>query len=210
MTNLSQKELLETLLMAAGFQEQECLSALNMMEDNGSCLDLLSQQTRHLQEILGGTPHSMKKLKLFHALALQAVKPPLMVREKKETYPKTLPLLLSYLRRTTPIVEADHIRLLLYDEGGGLVGDCLLAEGDIEHMRVYGREIIHTALQAKAHKIVTVQYQKEGKNKELSSYQREVKNIVSHLKKIALLVGIEFTDHLIATPHKISSWRNAF
>lgn len=146
---LADYELLELLLFQGNPRRDTKPLAKKLLDRFGSLERILSAEAQTLQTA-GMNPASITALKLAYSFHLRLLQQAMFTREPLDTYHR----IITYChRRLAPLlVEVFHV--VYMDTHYGVIRDITHQKGTLSHVNVYPRDIIKTALDCGAAKII--------------------------------------------------------
>lgn len=184
---LSDKDMLELLLLRSTPREDTGALAQSMLDEFGSFADVISAD-RHRIEAMSGAGAASDVL-LIKAAAQRLSSKRIAHRPLISSWDAVL----TYCRTHMAYKDKEELRVLFLDRRNMLIADEVMAEGTVDHVPVYPREILKRALDLNACALILVHNHPSG-----DPTPSEADKIVTQdLKKAADGLSIALHDHLI-------------
>ena len=192
-------ELLELILFRAVPQKDVKPMARSLLEQFGCFSQVIAAPTQRLKEVSGIGDAAVCELKIIEAAMHRLAKSQVMRRHVISSWDD----LLSYCRTVMAHRETEQFRVLFLDAKNHLIADEALAEGTVDHVPVYPREIIKRALELNASALILVHNHPSGDPTPSDSDVSMTKLI----GEAARSLSITLHDHLIIGKKSETSFR---
>lgn len=145
-------ELLELVLFRAIPRQDVKPLARELIDHFGDFNRVLSASPSRLEEIEGAGPAVVTELKIVEAAARRLARAKVLHRPVLSSWQA----LLDYCHTAMAHREIEQFRLLYLDRKNVLIADEELANGTVDHVPVYPREVIRRALELNASALILV------------------------------------------------------
>lgn len=151
-------EILELVLFRAILRQDVKPLARRLLECFGDFNRVLSASPSRLAEVHGVGPAVIHELKIIEAAATRLARSRVINRQILSSWNA----LLDYCHTTMAHAEIEHFRVLFLDRKNILIADEEQAQGTVDHVPVYPREIIRRALELNASALILVHNHPSG------------------------------------------------
>lgn len=151
-------ELLEMLLFGAVPRQDVKPLAHALIRQFGDLAGALGATPAQLRKVDGVGETVLCTLKLAEAVAARSARAKVLNR----TVISSWDALLTYCHTAMAHREVEHVRVLFLDRKNRLIDDQELARGTVDHVPVYPREILRTALEVNASALILVHNHPSG------------------------------------------------
>ena len=190
-------ELLELLLFRCMKNGDVKPLAHRLIKTFGTFNAVLAAPLERLREVEGIGPQTALDIKLIEAAAHRMTQTQVLKREVLSSWSA----LLDYCRASMANRETEQFRIFFLDRKNVLIADELQAEGTVDHVPVYPREIIKRALALNASALILVHNHPSGDPTPSQADIQMTEDIVAACDA----VGITVHDHLvIGKSHEVS------
>ncbi|WP_347266906.1 DNA repair protein RadC [Paracoccus sp. (in: a-proteobacteria)] len=193
-------ELLELLLFRAIPRQDVKPLARRLLERFGDFNRVISAAPGRLAEVAGVGPAVMQELKIVEAAAQRLARSRVIHRPVLGSWDA----LLDYCHTAMAHREIEQFRALYLDRKNVLVADEAQAEGTVDHVPVYPREIMRRALELNASALILVHNHPSGD----PTPSAEDIAMTARIQTAAEVMGIVLHDHLIIGKSRELSFRS--
>ncbi|WP_323034066.1 RadC family protein [Paracoccus sp. (in: a-proteobacteria)] len=199
-TAMPDYELLELVLFRAIPRQDVKPLARRLLDRFGDFNRVLSAQPTRLAEVSGVGPAVMQELKIVEAAAQRLARSRVMHRPVLTSWDA----LLDYCHTAMAHRDTEQFRVLYLDRKNVLIADEEQANGTVDHVPVYPREILRRALELTASALILVHNHPSG---DPTPSQADI-NMTNRIVAAAEVMGIALHDHLIIGKSSELSFRS--
>ncbi|CTQ32596.1 DNA repair protein RadC [Jannaschia rubra] len=182
-------ELLELLLFRALPRGDVKPLAKRLLRTFGDLNSVMAAPPDRLAEVPGAGQAVVEQLKIMEALGHRMARARVIKRPVLSSWSQ----LLEYLRTAMAHQGVERFRVLYLDRKNVLIADEELAEGTVDHVPVYPREVVKRALALNASALILVHNHPSG-----DPTPSEADVTMTHaIRDAAQILGIVLHDHLI-------------
>jgi len=192
-------ELLEMVLFRANARADMKPLARRLIEAFGDFNRVLSAAPERLREVAGVGDSTVVELKLIEAAAQRLARARVMQRPVVSSWDA----LIDYCHTAMAHRETEQFRVLYLDRKNVLVADEAQAQGTVDHVPVYPREVIKRALDLNASALILVHNHPSGD----PTPSRADIDMTRRIDEAARAMGIELHDHIIVGRSRELSFR---
>jgi len=192
-------ELLEMVLYRAVRRGDTKILAKMLLKRFGDLNRVFAASPARLKEIDGVGDQVVFELKLMEAVAHRMAR----ARVLKKPILSSWDALLEYCQTAMAHRDIEQFRVLYLDRKNVLIGDEAQAEGTVDHVPVYPREIVKRALELNASALILVHNHPSGD----PTPSRSDIDMTFQIRDAAELLGIVLHDHLIVGKAREVSFR---
>lgn len=185
---LADYELLELLLFQGNPRRDTKPMAKKLLETFGSLERILSAETKDLEKS-NLNPSSITALKLVYGFHLRLLQQAIFQRDTLDTFDK----ISTYCHRKLAPLKTEAFHVIYLDSHYGVILDMTHQKGTFNHVTVYPRYIIKTALECEAAKIILAHNHPGGDPKPSFEDLKLTHKLVS----LANQLDISVVDHII-------------
>lgn len=182
-------ELLELLLFRALPRGDVKPLAKRLLRTFGDLNRVMAAPPDRLLEVKGAGPTVVEQLKILEALGHRMARAKVMARPVLSSWDA----LLDYLKTALSHQATERFRVLYLDRKNVLIADEELAEGTVDHVPVYPREVMKRALALNASALILVHNHPSG---DPTPSQADITMTLA-IRDAATTLGIVLHDHLI-------------
>ncbi len=182
-------ELLEMVLFRTIAQKDTKPLARALIDRFGDLNRVLSARPEHLEQIIGVGDAIVTDLKLLEAVAHRMARAKVMNRPVMSGWDAVL----DYCHTSMAHRPTEQFRILFLDRKNVLIADEEQAEGTVDHVPVYPREVVKRGLELNASAIILVHNHPSGD----PTPSRADIDMTAQIEKAASTVGITLHDHII-------------
>lgn len=182
-------ELLELILFRAIPRQDVKPLARRLIETFGDFNRVLTATSARLQAVEGAGPAVVTELKIVEAAAQRMARARVMNRPVLSSWQD----LLDYCHTAMAHREIEQFRVLYLDRKNVLIADEEQAQGTVDHVPVYPREIIRRALELNASALILVHNHPSG---DPTPSDSDI-TMTARIAQGADSMGITIHDHLI-------------
>jgi DNA repair protein RadC len=197
--SLSDLELIELILYLALPEQDGMKIAFELLATFGSYSKAFRASSEELQRIEGLSTNGIATLRLIAAAMVRILRADVIRRPVMSN----LPLLMQYLLARYANDEKEKFLCLFLDIRNQIIADDIMAEGTINELHIYPREIIKRCLDLNASAIILV-HNHPSRVPLPSQDDIEITNLI---KEIAEPLGITLQDHIIIAGTEWYSFR---
>ena len=193
-------ELLELVLFRAIPRQDVKPLARRLIETFGDFNRVLTATSARLQAVDGVGPAVVTELKIVEAAAQRMARARVMNRPVLSSWQD----LLDYCHTAMAHREIEQFRVLFLDRKNVLIADEEQAQGTVDHVPVYPREIIRRALELNASALILVHNHPSG---DPTPSDSDI-TMTTRIAQGAESMGITIHDHLIIGKSRELSFRS--
>lgn len=193
-------EFLELLLFRSQPRKDTKPLAKALLAHFGSLAEILSVDTRRLQEVKGCGETIAADLKIIGAVAARMLRSELPKRNIFTSWDK----LVAYCRSVMAHENREQFRILFLDKKNGLIADKIIQTGTVDHTPVYPREVVKYALDFAASAIILVHNHPSGD----PTPSRQDIAMTKKVQEMTKGMNITVHDHLIIGRNGYASLRD--
>lgn len=182
-------ELLELLLFRAIPRGDVKPLAKRLLRVFGDLNSVMAAPPDRLSEVEGAGPAVVEQLKILEALGHRMARARVMARPVLSSWDA----LLDYLKTALAHQTTERFRVLYLDRRNVLIADEELAEGTVDHVPVYPREVVKRALSVNASALILVHNHPSGDPTPSDADIAMTRTI----RDAAATLGIVLHDHLV-------------
>jgi DNA repair protein RadC len=182
-------ELLELVLYAAIPRRDTKPIAKRLIARFGSFAEVINAPAARLEEIEGVSASVVMQLEIVRAAALRLMQSQVMAQPVLASWDA----LLAYCRAAAGYAQREEFRILFLDKKNRLMADEVQAQGTVDHVPVYVREVVKRALELSATAIILVHNHPSGDPAPSRADVEMTKQIVAAAKPLGVVVH----DHVI-------------
>jgi DNA repair protein RadC len=186
--SLADYELLELLLFQGNPRRDTKPMAKKLLEVFGSLERVLSSDTPALEKV-GLNPASITALKLVYGFHLKLLQQAMFQRDPLDTFNRVM----QYCHRRLAPLDVEVFHVVYMDTHYGVIRDMTHQKGTLSHVTVYPRNIIKTALDCGAAKIILAHNHPGGDPKPSFEDLQLTRKIVELSRQLDIMV----IDHII-------------
>jgi len=194
--SLADYELLELLLFQGNPRRDTKPMAKKLLEVFGSLERIVSADNSELAKT-GLNPASITALKLVYGFHLKLLQQAMFQREALNTFDR----IIKYCHRRLAPLPVENFHVVYMDTHYGVIRDATHQKGTLNHVTVYPRDIIKTALDCGANKIILAHNHPGGDPK--PSF--EDLQLTHKLIELGRQLDIDVVDHIIVGHNKTVS-----
>lgn len=194
-------ELLELVLFRAIPRQDVKPLARRLLEVFGSYNAVLSAPVPRLRKVKGVGAAVICELKLVEAAAHRLARSKVMQRRVLSSWDA----LLAYCQTTMAHREIEQFRILFLDTKNTLIADEEQAQGTVNHVPVYPREVVKRALELNATALILVHNHPSG---DPTPSQADIE-ITEQIREACNVMSIRLHDHLVIGRSRELSFRSA-
>lgn len=197
--SLADYELIELLLFASLPRFDTKPLAKKLMATHKSLGALFAASYEKLTQTQGLGPSSASTFKLIQEIMVRALKENL----QEKPLLSNMDQVIQYCRTIMAHLDIEQFRVLFLNTRGGLLKDCVMQEGTVDHAILYPREIVKKALDLGASSLIMVHNHPSGYAKPSEAD----KQLTTKMKELSKEMGLRLLDHLIIGKHEHFSFR---
>jgi len=182
-------ELLELVLFRAIPRQDVKPLAKQLMNAFGDFNRVISATPSALQRIKGVGDSVVIELKIVEAAAHRMARAKVLHRPVLSSWDA----LLDYCQTTMAHRATEQFRILFLDRKNVLIADEAQAEGSVDHVPVYPREVVRRALELNASALILVHNHPSG---DPAPSEADL-SLTGAIERAALALGIAIHDHLV-------------
>ena len=194
-------ELLELVLFRAIPRQDVKPLARHLLTEFGSFSDVLSAPAERLKTVTGVGDAVLTELKIVEATAHRLAQARVLDRPAISGWQA----LVDYCRTTMSRRETEQFRILFLDRKNMLIADEAQADGTVDHVPVYPREVVKRALELNASALILVHNHPSG---DPQPYDTDIA-VTRQIEAAAKTLSITLHDHLIIGAQDKFSFRSA-
>lgn len=192
-------ELLELVLFRAIPRQDVKPLARQLIDVFGDFNRVVSAPAARLEEVKGVGPAVVQELKIVEAAAHRLSRARVIQRHVVSSWDA----LLDYCHTTMAHRETEQFRVLFLDRKNVLVADEAQAQGTVDHVPVYPREVVKRALELNASALILVHNHPSG---DPTPSQSDI-DMTRQIQAAADALGLTLHDHLIVGKSQELSFR---
>ena len=193
-------ELLELILFRALPRGDTKPLARRLIRTFGDLNRVMAAPPRRLAEVRGVGRAVIEQLKIMEALGHRMARARVINRPVLSSWDA----LLEYLRTALAHRGVEQFRTLYLDRRNVLIADEMLAEGTVDHVPVYPREVVKRALELNASALILVHNHPSG---DPTPSEADV-SMTYAIRDAAQVLGLVLHDHLIIGKARELSFRS--
>ncbi|WP_179378091.1 RadC family protein [Jannaschia marina] len=182
-------ELLELLLFRALPRRDVKPLAKELLQVFGDLSQVMAAPAERLTEVNGAGPAVVEQIKMLEALAHRMARARVIDRPVLSSWD----VLLTYLRTALSHQGTERFRVLYLDRRNVLIEDEELAEGTVDHVPVYPREVVKRALALNASALILVHNHPSG---DPTPSEADIA-MTRRIAEAAGVLGIVLHDHIV-------------
>ncbi len=198
--SMADDELLELVLFRAIPQRDVKPLAKRLLDKFGDFNGVISAPQTRLADISGVGPSVICELKVVEAAAHRLARAKVINRHALSSWDA----LMDYCKTTMAHRQTEQFRILFLDRKNVLIADEEQAEGTVDHVPVYPREVVKRALELNASAIILVHNHPSG---DPTPSQSDI-DMTRQIEQAAKAVGITIHDHVIVGKELDTSFRS--
>ena len=199
-TSLADYEMLELVLFRAIPQRDVKPIAKRLLDLFGDFNAVISAPAARLAEIPGIGPAVVCELKIVEAAAHRLARARIMHKHVLTSWTA----LMEYCKTAMAHRETEQFRILFLDRKNVLIADEEQAQGTVDHVPVYPREVVKRALELNASALILVHNHPSGD----PTPSRQDIDMTRQIENAAKAVGITVHDHVIVGKEEDTSFRS--
>lgn len=193
-------EMLELILFRAIPRQDVKPLARRLLDRFGDFNRVLSAPISRLGEIEGVGPAVIQELKIVEAAAQRLARSKVMHRPVLSNWQS----LLDYCHISMAHAEVEHFRVLYLDRKNVLIADEEQAQGTVNHVPVYPREVVRRALELNASALILVHNHPSG---DPTPSEADI-TMTQRIVQAAQIMEMTVHDHLIIGKSREISFRS--
>ncbi|MEL6642829.1 MAG: DNA repair protein RadC [Pseudomonadota bacterium] len=193
-------ELLELVLFRAIPRQDVKPLARRLMDRFGDFNRVVSASPKRLMETQGVGSRVVEELKIVEAAAHRLARARVMGRPVVSSWQA----LLDYCQTTMALRETEQFRVLYLDTRNTIIADEEQAQGTVDHVPVYPREVVKRALELNASALILVHNHPSG---DPTPSQADI-DMTERIRKAADVLSITLHDHLVIGQSRELSFRS--
>lgn len=197
---LPDHELLELILFRALPRGDAQPLARRLLRTFGDLNRVFAAPAARLAEVEGVGPAVVEQLKIMEAIGHRMAQ----VRVLRRPLLSSWDALLAYLRTSMAHKAVEQFRVLYLDRRNVLIADEVLAEGTVDHVPVYPREVMKRALELGASALIVVHNHPSG---DPTPSEADI-SMTCLIRDAAQILGLVLHDHLIIGKAREMSFRS--
>jgi len=194
-------ELLELVLFRAIPRQDVKPLARSLLNEFGTFSDVLSAPCERLRQVTGVGDAVVTEIKLVEAAAHRLAQARVIDRPAISGWQA----LLDYCRTTMSRRDTEQFRILFLDRKNTLIADEPQAQGTVDHVPVYPREVVKRALELNASALILVHNHPSG---DPTPSEADI-SVTQQIETAARALSITLHDHLIIGAAEEFSFRSA-
>ncbi|PRX31181.1 DNA repair protein RadC [Meinhardsimonia xiamenensis] len=198
---LADYELLEMILFRAMPRGDVKPLAWALMKAFGDLAGVISASPPRLARVAGAGPAVIRELKLMEAVARRMARARVLGRPVISGWDA----LLDYCHTAMAHRETEQFRVFYLDRKNALIADEAQAQGTVDHVPVYPREIVRRALELNASALILVHNHPSG---DPSPSEADI-SMTRQIEAAAEALGLVVHDHIIIGRSRELSFRAA-
>lgn len=198
--SLADYELLELILFRAIPQRNVKPLAKQLLDRFGDFNGVISATLAQLADVSGVGPTVMCELKVVEAAAHRLARAKIINRHALSGWDA----LMDYCKATMAHRQTEQFRILFLDRKNFLIADEEQAQGTVDHVPVYPREVVKRALELNASAIILVHNHPSG---DPTPSQSDI-DMTQQIERAVKAVGITIHDHVIVGKEHDTSFRS--
>ncbi|PWG17011.1 RadC family protein [Salibaculum griseiflavum] len=192
-------ELLELALFRAIPRQDVKPLARRLIEAFGDVSGVLSAPPARLEQVAGVGPAVATELKIIEALAHRMARAKVLQRHVISSWDAVL----DYCHTVMAHRDTEQFRILFLDRKNILIADEAQAEGTVDHVPVYPREVVKRALELNASALILVHNHPSG---DPTPSEADI-DMTRQINDAAHALGISLHDHLVIGRSRELSFR---
>ncbi len=197
---LADYELLELLLFRAIPRRDVKPLAKDLIERFGDFNRVVSAPVARLSEVRGVGNAVVQELKIVEASAHRLAQARVLNRNVISSWDE----LLAYCKTAMAHRDTEQFRILFLDRKNVLIADEEQAQGTVDHVPVYPREVVKRALELNASSLILVHNHPSG---DPSPSQSDI-DMTRQVEMAAMALNISLHDHVIVGKERDTSFRS--
>ncbi|MEO1458526.1 MAG: DNA repair protein RadC [Pseudomonadota bacterium] len=193
-------ELLEMILFNAIGRIDVKPLAKTLLATFGDLNGVIAAPKQRLLQIAGTNPKVFYQLRLFEAVSHRMARAKMINRCALSSWSE----LMAYCKTVMAHRDTEQFRVLFLDRKNILTGDEAQAQGTVDHVPVYPREVVKRALELNASAIILVHNHPSGD----PTPSRADVEITRQINKACNAVGVVLHDHVIIGKETDLSFRS--
>ncbi|WP_371155691.1 DNA repair protein RadC [Jannaschia sp. 2305UL9-9] len=199
-TAMPDYELLEMILFRALPRGDTKPLAKRLLAAFGDLNRVMAAPTARLSEVKGAGPAVVEQIKIMEAVGHRMARAKVIGRPVLSSWDA----LLDYLQTAMSHQEVEQFRTLYLDRKNVLIADEQLAEGTVDHVPVYPREVMKRALELNASALILVHNHPSG---DPTPSEADI-TMTYAIRDASKVLGIVLHDHLIIGKARELSFRS--
>ncbi len=195
---LDDYELLEMVLFRAIPRQDVKPLAKRLIAAFGDFNHALSAPPERLAEVRGIGPAAIRELKIVEAAAHRLAQARVLGREAISSWDA----LVNYCRQRLAHERIERFRILFLDRKNVLIADEAQAEGTVDHVPVYPREVVKRALALEASALILVHNHPSGDPTPSGADIEMTRRIVAACDAM----GVRVHDHVVVGKERVASF----
>lgn len=193
-------ELLEMLLFGAITQHDTRPVCWDLLDHFDGLSGVLTASPEQLRKVKNVGDNMIATIKLAEALAARLARAKILNRHIISSWDA----LLDYCHTTMAHREVEHLRVLFLDRKNRLIADEELAQGTVDHVQVYPREVLRKALEHNASAFILVHNHPTG---DATPSKSDIA-MTERIQEAADALSLAMHDHLIIGRSEEFSFRS--
>lgn len=198
--SLADYEMLELILFRAIPQKDVKPLAKFLLAEFGDFNGVISAPAARLRALSGIGEAAICELKIVEAAAHRLARAKVMNRHALSSWTA----LMDYCKTTMAHRDTEQFRILFLDRKNVLIADEEQAQGTVDHVPVYPREVVKRALELNASAIILVHNHPSGD----PTPSRADVDMTRQIERAASAVGVTVHDHVIVGKETDTSFRS--
>lgn len=194
-------ELLEMVLFRANARADMKPLGRRLLDTFGDFNGVLSAPPERLREVRGVGDAVIAELKLIEAAAQRLARARIMDRQVLSSWQA----LIDYCHTAMAHRQTEQFRVLYLDRKNVLIADEAQAQGTVDHVPVYPREVVKRALELNASALILVHNHPSGD----PTPSRADIEMTAEIDRAAAALGLTIHDHIIVGKSAELSFRAA-
>lgn len=199
-TPLPEYEILELLLFNAIPRIDVKPLAKRLLEAFGDLNGVIAASEHRLLQVEGAEPRVYYHLRLVEAFAQRMAQAKVLQRDVVTSWDE----LVSYCRTAMAHRDTEQFRVLYLDRKNVLIADEAQAEGTVDHVPVYPREVAKRCLELNASAIILVHNHPSG---DPTPSEDDI-SMTDLVQMACEAIGVEIHDHVIIGKNAETSFRS--
>ena len=188
-SSMLEHELLELLLIGASPKTQTKELVQRLVDTFGDLNGVLNASQHRISKVENVTPEVVLRIRISYAIARQMAQANILDREIVSCWSD----LLTYCKTVMAHRDIEQFRVFYLNQKNAIIADELQAEGTVNHVPVYPREVAKRALELNACAIILVHNHPSGDPSPSQEDIQVTKKIMAACKAI----DVSIHDHLI-------------
>jgi DNA repair protein RadC len=193
-------ELLELIVFRAIPRGDVKALAKRLLRTFGDLNRVMAAPPARLAEVKGAGPAVVEQIKIMEAVAHRMARAKVIHRPVLSSWDA----LLAYLQTALAHQAVEQFRTLYLDRKNVLIADEMLAEGTVDHVPVYPREVVKRALELNASALILVHNHPSG---DPTPSEADIAMTYA-IRDAAQVLGLVLHDHLIVGKARELSFRS--